>query len=80
MHVIFTPLFDFLTRQNTSHQQSDFVFKGNGTRCWIGSFVLGLRKHETLELLKGAASFVQETATQISQSLCGPYDPRIGTI
>jgi hypothetical protein len=45
---MFTPLFDFLTRQNTSHQQSDF-FKGNGTRCRRGSFVLGLREHETLE-------------------------------
>jgi len=45
----FTPLFGFLTRQNTSHQQSDFFLKGNGTRCRHGSFVLAFREHETLE-------------------------------
>src|ERR1700676_278227 len=32
-----------------SHHPSDFLSKGNGTRCRHGAFVLGLREHETLE-------------------------------
>jgi hypothetical protein len=30
---IFTPLFDFLDPTNALHEESDFLFKGNGTRC-----------------------------------------------
>jgi hypothetical protein len=72
---MFTPLFGFLPHKIHRINNLTFFSREMGLAAGAAHSCLASASTKLWRRLKGAASYAQETATQVCQSFCGPYNP-----